>query len=79
MNNYEILVLKRLADTIEVDKKYSINFRSFSEELGISKEDLDKALNSLENARFIDQFPLDKLDDFIISLRQKGFNESQSL
>lgn len=78
MNNYEILVLKRLAETLEVDKKYNINFKNFSEELKISEENLDKALISLQNERFIDQLVFKNLNDFIISLRQKGFDESQN-
>jgi hypothetical protein len=52
-----------------VGEKISYSFCALSQNLGISKKELDSILRSLEIDRYIDQWTIENDDQFIISVR----------
>jgi DNA-binding Lrp family transcriptional regulator len=66
------VVLKFITDKAPVNTSVDISFSRFSEETGISKEELDDLLKELENDRYISQFVLENDDVFKVNVNEKA-------
>lgn len=61
-------VYNYLVTALSLTRKGNFNFSQIADELEIPKEDLDKALNELENERKINQIVLPDHENFTIEL-----------
>lgn len=73
MNDHQIKVLQALTEISAPEKKITIHFSRLAVQLDLTKSDLDKALNDLENNRYIDQYGIDGNDEMLIVTKEKAF------
>ena len=73
MDSSKLKVLKVLREGMLPGQKLNKNFISLSKELKMEEQDLDLALNELENERYINQWVIKSSKDFTIEILSKGF------
>ncbi|OJV52799.1 MAG: hypothetical protein BGO31_03300 [Bacteroidetes bacterium 43-16] len=74
MNSEKILILKELAKDLTVEVSKSVSFNKLSINTELPKDRLDTLLTELENERYIDQYIKENDDNFLIRLKEKGFD-----
>ena len=75
----KLAVLQELCKYAAVDNSMQTSFSLLSNNLKLSKNQLDTVLIELENERYLTQFVIENNDSFMVKLHQKAFDILQEI